>query len=89
MFREHDDDMVIALVIAMKEKLRENVHKDEITSLDLHEAIEGMRQEMWELTEELNEKKRDYHKIRRELADIANFVGAAVHACDKMILEEG
>ena len=70
---------------AQTEKLRENDHKADITILGLDEAIQLMKAELWELQEELNESERDIAKVRRELADVLNFGGAGVVACDRLI----
>lgn len=68
----------------MKEKLIENSHKPDLTKLPLDEAIKYMKGELWELIEELHEDTWDYKKIRRELADVVNFAGAAICACDRV-----
>ena len=82
---KQDDILFSAQINAQKEKLRENDHKGPITTLSLDEAVKLMKGELWEMQEELNEPERDIYKVRRELADVLNFCGAAVVACDREI----
>lgn len=93
--RPTDADMITSAVKAMKEKLDENEHKPSITMLDLDTAISLMKDELEELKFELwaltirNGRTADNLKaIRRELADVMNFAGAAVVACERELAGE-
>lgn len=87
MKRVNSDAMLImGTVEAMKEKLIENNWKKPITDLTLPQALLRMKEELVELAEELNKADTDYKAIRRELADVVNFAGAAIIHCDREIL---
>ena len=75
--------MLTSSINAMKEKLDENQFKDPIVYLSLGEAMVLMKGEMQELLEELDKEEWDYAAIRRELADIQNFAGAGIVACER------
>lgn len=83
--RPDNDDMIVATVIAMREKLNENNHKKPITGLSFSSALGGLKGELVELTDEILSENWDFVKIRRELADVVNYAGACIFACDRLI----
>ena len=88
MEREQSNIIIIkATVKAMKEKLDENQWKKPIIEMELPQALIRMKEEIGELSEELSKPKLDYAAIRRELADVVNFAGAAINDCDRRLFK--
>ena len=75
---------------AQKEKLDENSHKRDFTDLPFSYAWTRIQEEFKELQQECEAIKVDfsYTKIRREAADLANFCGMLILACDKEMEEK-
>jgi NTP pyrophosphatase (non-canonical NTP hydrolase) len=78
--------MITATVTAMKEKLNQNTYKKPITELGLTKALTRMNEEIVELAAEFKTGDYlNYDAVRLELADIVNFAGAAIVACDRAL----
>jgi hypothetical protein len=72
------EELFGALKVAMMEKLKENEHKPSFDNATVYYATARIKQELEEL---LNAKTIE--EVRREFADIANFCGMGVLACDR------
>jgi hypothetical protein len=71
--------------IAQIEKLKENDHKESFDNIPLWEAYYLLRDEIEELDFEIDNKNKDYSKIRHEAADVANFAHMIILKCDREI----
>ena len=85
-------------VAAQLEKLKQNGHKCDFSDRSIEyltnridEEYQELSEEVWTITHDeqcLNywhKEKKDYKKIRKEAADIANFAHMIILACDKQI----
>ena len=68
---------------AQKEKLEENVHKPGFEDLPLPYIWKRIEEEFEELKHECTRSRWNLKKVRREAADLANFCGMLILACDK------
>ncbi len=70
---------------AQMEKLQENTYKRGSDDINTFYALRRLSEEVKELEDEFWLKEKDYKKIRREAADVANFAHMLIVACDKEI----
>ncbi len=77
------DSLIKAGNKAQIEKLRENDHKDPFNTVALWDAYCLLRDEIEELDFEIDDSNKDYSKIRREAADVANFAHIIILKCDQ------
>lgn len=92
------DELLKSANIAMLEKLKENEHKNGFEDIDIEFAINRITEETDELDIEFNGiamykawkgkmHKTNYHKVRREAADVANFAAMIIYKCDQKMKE--
>jgi len=67
---------------AQKEKLSENSHKGTLL-IPLHYAMDLLTGEYKELLQEFTTIDRNIEAIRSEAADVANFAGMIILACNR------
>jgi len=68
---------------AQKEKLDENEHKPGFDELTFAYTWKRINNEFEELQHECTRSKWDLKKVRREAADLANFLGMLILTCDE------
>ncbi len=73
---------------AQEEKLRENQHKESFDDVKMWDAYTMLRDEVEELDCEIDSIDKDFSKIRREAADIANFCHMIILRCDQEMKNE-
>lgn len=73
---------------AQLEKLKENDHKTGFDNLGFQYIYSRLQDEMSELDEEVFKEDIDFIKIRKELANIANFCHMGILTCDKIVKEK-
>jgi hypothetical protein len=89
-------DLINAGVIAQIEKLRDNEHKPGFDNIDIEYATRRVGEEHEELLNEIykitesggvinywHKDNKDFSKIRKEAADIANFAHMLIFKCDQ------
>jgi len=75
------DGLIRAGVQAQIEKLNMNEHKRGFDDVDPWYAYTRIRDELHELEYEVHEK--DFYKMRKEAADIANFAHMIIYRCNQ------
>lgn len=78
------EELFEALKVAMLEKLQENEHKQGFDNATVFYATARIKQELEELF-----NAKTIEEARKEFADIANFCGMGVMACDREMKARG
>lgn len=82
----NNENVLAAGVAAQREKLDENAHKKGLEGYPVDRAFHRAIMEMGELSEAL--MNEDTREVRREAADICNFLHAIIYAMDQKMDQE-